>query len=98
MADLLSRHNDVLAPVIAFNTKIHAVSADGLWITDPDGNRWADFACGTAVTNLGHRHPAVVEAYLEGSLAPQWNRPVSSRPAGTTIAERKTMRLLRRRA
>ena len=62
MADLLSRHNDVLAPVIAFNTKIHAETADGIWITDPDGNRWADFACGTAVTNLGHRHPAVVEA------------------------------------
>ena len=62
MADLLSRHNDVLAPVIAFNTKIHAETANGIWITDPDGNRWADFACGTAVTNLGHRHPAVVEA------------------------------------
>lgn len=62
MADLLSRHNDLLAPVIAFNTKIHAESADGIWITDTDGNRWADFACGTAVTNLGHRHPAVVEA------------------------------------
>lgn len=62
MADLLSRHQDVLAPVIAFNTKIHAESADGIWITDPEGNRWADFACGTAVTNLGHRHPAVVEA------------------------------------
>lgn len=62
MADLLSRHNDVLAPVIAFNTKIHAESASGIWITDPEGNRWADFACGTAVTNLGHNHPAVVEA------------------------------------
>jgi 4-aminobutyrate aminotransferase len=62
MADLLSRHEDVLAPVIAFNTKIHGDTAEGLWITDPDGNRWADFACGTAVTNLGHRHPAVVEA------------------------------------
>ena len=62
MADLLARHNDVLAPVIGFHTDIVAASADGLWITDPDGNRWADFACGTAVTNLGHRHPAVVEA------------------------------------
>jgi 4-aminobutyrate aminotransferase len=62
MADLLSRHNDVLAPVIAFNTKIHADTAEGIWITDVDGNRWADFACGTAVTNLGHRHPAVIEA------------------------------------
>ncbi|HET9259050.1 MAG TPA: aminotransferase class III-fold pyridoxal phosphate-dependent enzyme [Acidimicrobiia bacterium] len=62
MADLLSRHNDVLAAVIPFDTKIHAESAAGLWITDTNGNRWADFACGTAVTNLGHNHPAVVEA------------------------------------
>jgi 4-aminobutyrate aminotransferase len=62
MSDLLARHDAVLAPVIGFNTDINAVSAEGLWVTDPDGNRWADFACGTAVTNLGHRHPAVVEA------------------------------------
>lgn len=62
MADLLARHEDVLAPVIAFDTKVHADHAEGIWVTDPDGNRWADFACGTAVTNLGHRHPAVVEA------------------------------------
>jgi len=65
MSDLISRHNDVLAPVIAFNTKIHAETARGLWVTDPDGNRWADFACGTAVTNLGHNHPAVVKAAHE---------------------------------
>ncbi|MFV1961650.1 MAG: aminotransferase class III-fold pyridoxal phosphate-dependent enzyme, partial [Acidimicrobiia bacterium] len=62
MSDLNSRHRDVIAPVIAFSTKVHAVSAEGLWVTDPEGNRWADFACGTAVTNLGHRHPAVTAA------------------------------------
>ncbi len=62
MTDLKSRHDDVMAPVIAFDTDIHAVSADGIWVTDVDGNRWADFACGTAVVNLGHNHPAVVAA------------------------------------
>lgn len=62
MTDLKSRHEDVMAPVIAFDTDIHAVSADGIWVTDVDGNRWADFACGTAVVNLGHNHPAVVAA------------------------------------
>lgn len=62
MADLNTRHQDVLAPVIGFNTRIHAVSAEGIWITDSNGDRWADFACGTAVTNLGHNHPAVVKA------------------------------------
>lgn len=62
MTDLITRHNDVIAPVIAFDTDIHAVEAQGIWVTDPEGRRWADFACGTAVTNLGHNHPAVVEA------------------------------------
>jgi 4-aminobutyrate aminotransferase len=62
MSDLLSRHNDVIAPVIAFDTDIHAASAQGIWVTDIEGRRWADFACGTAVTNLGHNHPAVVAA------------------------------------
>jgi 4-aminobutyrate aminotransferase len=62
MADLLKRHNDVIAPVIAFDTDIQAASAQGIWVTDVDGRRWADFACGTAVTNLGHNHPAVIEA------------------------------------
>jgi 4-aminobutyrate aminotransferase len=65
MSDLASRHADVLAPVIAFDTAIHAVSAQGIWVTDVDGRRWADFACGTAVTNLGHNHPAVVAAAKE---------------------------------
>lgn len=62
MSDLVRRHNDVIAPVIRFDTDVHAVSAEGIWITDIDGNRWADFACGISVTNLGHNHPAVVAA------------------------------------
>jgi len=62
VSDLLKRHQDVLAPTVAFNTGVHAAKAEGIWVTGPDGRRWADFACGTAVTNLGHNHPAVVEA------------------------------------
>jgi 4-aminobutyrate aminotransferase len=62
MSDLISRHQNVIAPVLAFDTDVVAERAEGLWITDPDGNRFADFACGTAVTNLGHNHPAVVAA------------------------------------
>ena len=51
-----------MAPVIAFDTDIQAHSASGLWVTDVEGRRWADFASGTAVTNLGHNHPDVVAA------------------------------------
>ena len=62
MSDLIARHQNIIAPVIAFDTEVVAESAEGIWVTDVDGNRWADFACGTAVTNLGHNHPAVVAA------------------------------------
>ena len=62
MTDLISRHRDLIAPVIAFDTEIVAERAQGIWVHATDGRRYADFACGTAVTNLGHNHPAVVAA------------------------------------
>lgn len=62
MKDLVQRHRDVIAPVIGYDTELVIEKAEGLWVSDADGNRWADFACGTAVTNLGHNHPAVVAA------------------------------------
>lgn len=62
MSDHLKRHEDLLAPVIGWGTKVHVTDAEGIWLKDADGNRWADFACGTAVTNLGHNHPNVVAA------------------------------------
>lgn len=62
MSDIVRRHTDVIAPVIAFDTDLVIERAEGIWIHDAHGNRWADFACGTAVTNLGHNHPAVVAA------------------------------------
>jgi 4-aminobutyrate aminotransferase / (S)-3-amino-2-methylpropionate transaminase / 5-aminovalerate transaminase len=36
--------------------------AEGARITDPDGRTYLDFAGGIGCQNLGHRHPAVVEA------------------------------------
>ncbi|MEX0946605.1 MAG: aminotransferase class III-fold pyridoxal phosphate-dependent enzyme [Acidimicrobiia bacterium] len=62
MSDLISRHQGLIAPVIAFDTDVIAERAEGIWVHTADGRRYADFACGTAVTNLGHNHPAVVAA------------------------------------
>ena len=39
--------------------------AEGARITDPDGRTYLDFAGGIGCQNLGHRHPAVVEAVKE---------------------------------
>ena len=40
-------------------------------------------------------HPAVVDAYLDGSLMKHWRRPVGRRPTGLLDSERRTLRLLR---
>ena len=44
---------------------IVAKSAEGVWITDVDGNRFLDFTSGIGVVNVGHSHPRVVKAMQE---------------------------------
>ncbi|MEK6814269.1 MAG: aspartate aminotransferase family protein [Nitrospirota bacterium] len=62
MTDIISRSRAVIAPSLAFVTDIHAVKAEGAWITSSDGRRYLDFSSGLAVANIGHNHPAVVAA------------------------------------
>ncbi len=38
------------------------VEGEGAWLVDESGRRHLDFCSGIAVTNLGHCHPALVEA------------------------------------
>jgi DNA topoisomerase-1 len=49
-----------------------------------------------AVCRASYIHPAVVGSYLDGTLAPQWRRPVGTRPGGITVVERRVLRLLKR--
>ncbi|MBT8212246.1 MAG: aminotransferase class III-fold pyridoxal phosphate-dependent enzyme [Acidimicrobiia bacterium] len=65
MTDLISRHNDIYAPVIGWDSDREIVASDGTWVTDADGKRYLDFACGIAVSNLGHQHPGVKQAVLD---------------------------------
>ena len=48
-----------------------------------------------SVCRTSYVHPAVVEAYLDGTLAGRWQRPVSRRANRLSISERKTVRLLK---
>jgi DNA topoisomerase-1 len=48
-----------------------------------------------SVCRTSYVHPAVVEAYLDGSLAGRWQRPVSQRANRLSVSERKTVRLLK---
>jgi len=48
-----------------------------------------------AVCRGSYIHPAVVEAFIDGTLLKRWQRPVGQRPSGLMVAERRTLRLLR---
>ncbi len=39
--------------------------AEGSWMWDYDGNRWLDFSSQLVNVNIGHQHPAIVEAIKE---------------------------------
>ncbi|MCI4352353.1 MAG: acetyl ornithine aminotransferase family protein [Thermoplasmata archaeon] len=41
---------------------VAAAEAEGVWVTDADGNRLLDFSSGVGVLNVGHCHPDVVAA------------------------------------
>ncbi len=62
MPDLKSRHANIIAPVIGFDTEVEIVSSEGSWVTDAAGKRYLDFTCGIAVSNLGHQPPTVKQA------------------------------------
>lgn len=45
-----------------FSTDITVERAEGLYVFDDTGRRYMDFSSGHAVCNIGHNHPAVVDA------------------------------------
>ncbi len=59
---LVQRHEKVYAPVISWDSDVEVVSAEGAWVTDIEGEKYLDFACGISVVNAGHNHPAIVAA------------------------------------
>jgi len=61
-SSLVQRHEKVYAPVITWDSDIEVVSAEGAWVTDVEGEKYLDFACGISVVNAGHNRPAIVAA------------------------------------
>lgn len=72
MTDLQTRFHDIIAPVIALDSEIEIVDGKGSWVTGADGKQYLDFACGIAVTNLGHRPDDVVAA-AQAQLNKLWH-------------------------
>ncbi|WP_223567774.1 aspartate aminotransferase family protein [Agrobacterium tumefaciens] len=59
---LIERRKQVLGPSykLFYERPVHAVSAEGVWITDGQGQRYLDVY--NNVPSVGHSHPRVVEA------------------------------------
>jgi acetylornithine/succinyldiaminopimelate/putrescine aminotransferase len=51
-----------LAQTTPFPSLISVDSAEGVYIYDTDGKRYIDLISGIGVSNIGHRHPHVVQA------------------------------------
>jgi len=45
-SSLVERHERVYAPVITWDSDLEIVAAEGAWVTDVEGERYLDFACG----------------------------------------------------
>jgi 4-aminobutyrate aminotransferase len=79
---------NLLSPVWTHLTHIQPEQAEGLYIYDAEGSRFADFTCGIGVTNTGHCHPAVVKAIqdqAENLIFGQMNIVIP--PASVALAE-----------
>ena len=63
--DVVSRAKRVLSPVLGRYTWLDIQRGEGSWLYTRDGRRILDLTCGIAVMNVGHSHPAVVQAVRE---------------------------------
>ena len=59
---VIERDEKLLSGSLTRSAPLVGEKAEGMYIEDPDGNVFMDFGSGIAVTALGHRHPAVVDA------------------------------------
>lgn len=59
---LIARDTAALSPSYTREYPLVVKRAEGSEVWDVDGRRYIDFMAGVAVLNVGHRHPAVVEA------------------------------------
>jgi len=59
---LIAIDEGYVSPSYTRSYPLVAHKAKGMWIDDPDGNRFLDFTAGIAVCSTGHCHPKVVKA------------------------------------
>ncbi len=86
---IIERDQAALSPSYTREYALVVDHAQGSEVWDVDGRRYIDFMAGVAVLNVGHRHPAVVEAVNE-QLAKFWHICLSDffYPQAVDLAEK----------
>jgi len=62
---LIERDRENLSLSLTRTAPLVGVETEGVWVKDIDDNVYLDFGSGIATVNVGHRHPAVVQAIKE---------------------------------
>src|SRR6185436_20944151 len=83
---LMVRRHAAVPRGVSHSTPVFAASADGVRVTDVDGNVYLDFAGGIGVMNVGHSNPHVVDA-----LHRQVNRFTHTAFSVVAVSFKKTM-------
>jgi 4-aminobutyrate aminotransferase len=60
--EFIRRDHRVSSSSLSRTAPLVSVEEEGVWVKDVDGNIFLDFSSGIAVTNVGHKHPRVVDA------------------------------------
>ncbi|MED4654391.1 ornithine--oxo-acid transaminase [Bacillus pseudomycoides] len=58
LTDTYGAHNYHPLPIVISK-------ADGVWVEDPEGNRYMDLLSAYSAVNQGHRHPKIIDALIE---------------------------------
>lgn len=87
--DIIQRDMASLSPSYTREYALVVDHAQGSELWDVDGRRYIDFMAGVAVLNVGHRHPAVVEA-VRSQLDKFWHICLSDffYPQAVELAEK----------
>ncbi|WP_371320218.1 ornithine--oxo-acid transaminase [Chengkuizengella axinellae] len=56
--DQLGAHNYHPLPIVISN-------AEGVWVEDPEGNKYMDMLSAYSAVNQGHRHPKIIQALID---------------------------------
>lgn len=60
--NVVKRARKYLTPALGWDTELVVRRARGAEVETKSGEKYLDFSCGTATTNIGHCHPKVVSA------------------------------------